>query len=409
MLKQKKILNLNIPKRYHREGGNMKRKGCIVLLLMITMILVLVGCSSNKEESKSGATTTKANVSADVTPLKEENDVPKDGIISKDQMSTIAGQKGTYYFNGKTKDGITYQWRYKGKQIQNPVEQNLLVECSSKGLDDVKKAAGNAPYALKVTLKKMNLAAPATLTLTLKEEWKADRILYCLNENGKLYQLDEGKIENKDGKSKISFVVTRAGGDFFVLGGSTASNETEEAEQTKQSESTTVTQTQQQQEETEQVQQTQQQEETKKQEVKETESKKHTCTIAIDCKTILDNWDDLNKKKEAYVPKDGWILKKQTVEFEEGETVFDILKRVLKENKIQMESSYTPMYGSYYVEGINQLYEFDCGKNSGWMYRVNGWYPNYGCSSYTLEDGDEVEWRYTCNLGSDVGDVYMGD
>lgn len=396
----------------------MKRlnKGFIVVAMLIVMLLVLVGCSSNKEEPKSGATTTKASVSADVTPLKEKNDVPKDGIISKDQMSTIAGQKGTYYFNGKTKDGITYQWRYKGKQIQNPVEQNLLVKCSSKGLDDIKKLAGNAPYALKVTLNKMNLAAPATLTLTLKEEWKADRILYCLNENGKLYQLDEGKIENKDGKSKISFVVTRAGGDFYVLGGSTASSEEEET--TKASETTKANTSQSQQvqepqdsqvEETQQAQQTEKVQETKKQEVKETESKKLTCTIAIDCKTILDNWDDLNKKKKDYVPKDGWILKKQTVEFEEGETVFDVLKRVLKENKIQMESSYTPMYGSYYVEGINQLYEFDCGKNSGWMYRVNGWYPNYGCSSYTLESGDEIEWRYTCNLGSDVGDVYMGD
>lgn len=52
------------------------------------------------------------------------------------------------------------------------------------------------------------------------------------------------------------------------------------------------------------------------------------------------------------------------------------------------------------------LYEFDCGKDSGWMYCVNGWYPNYGCSKYTLEDGDTVEWRYTCNLGRDVGDQY---
>lgn len=384
------------------------KRGFIVIALLISMLLVLVGCSSSKDESKSGATTTKANVSADVVALKEQNDVPKDGIISKDQMSTIAGQKGTYYFNGKTKDGIVYQWRYKGKQIQNPVEQNLLVECSSKGLDDVKKSAGNAPYALKVTLKKMNMAAPATLTLTLKEEWKADRILYCLNENGKLYQLDEGKIENKDGKSKISFVVTRAGGDFYVLGGSTASDEEESTESQTQVETTKAGQTQAQETEQQQAQDTkQQQQETQKEQ--ETKSKKLTCTIAIDCKTILDNWDDLNKKKEAYVPKDGWILKKQTVEFEEGETVFDVLKRVLKENKIQMESSYTPMYGSYYVEGINQLYEFDCGKNSGWMYRVNGWYPNYGCSSYTLESGDEIEWRYTCNLGSDVGDVYMGD
>lgn len=65
-------------------------------------------------------------------------------------------------------------------------------------------------------------------------------------------------------------------------------------------------------------------------------------------------------------------------------------------------------FKSYYVEGINQLYEFDCGKNSGWMYSVNGEYPNYGASSYNLKDGDKVEWRYTCNLGSDVGDKYEG-
>ena len=74
-----------------------------------------------------------------------------------------------------------------------------------------------------------------------------------------------------------------------------------------------------------------------------------------------------------------------------------------------MESKWTPMYNSYYIEGINQLYEFDCGDKSGWMYSVNGWYPNYGCSSYEVKDGDKIEWRYTCDLGSDVGDKYMGD
>ncbi len=45
------------------------------------------------------------------------------------------------------------------------------------------------------------------------------------------------------------------------------------------------------------------------------------------------------------------------------------------------------MYNSYYVEGIGNLYEFDCGSESGWMCKVNGWFPNYGCSSYTLSDG----------------------
>ena len=38
--------------------------------------------------------------------------------------------------------------------------------------------------------------------------------------------------------------------------------------------------------------------------------------------------------------------------------------------------------------------------------KVNGWYPNYGSSRYQLKDGDVVEWRYTCDLGNDVGGGY---
>ena len=68
-----------------------------------------------------------------------------------------------------------------------------------------------------------------------------------------------------------------------------------------------------------------------------------------------------------------------------------------------MESSYVPLYGTAYVEGIGNLYEFDCGEGSGWMYRVNGNYPNFGCSRYILQDGDTVEFRYTCDLGADIG------
>ena len=42
------------------------------------------------------------------------------------------------------------------------------------------------------------------------------------------------------------------------------------------------------------------------------------------------------------------------------------------------------------------------------MYKVNGWFPNYGCSSYYLEDGDTIVWTYTCNgLGADVGGVWL--
>ena len=71
-----------------------------------------------------------------------------------------------------------------------------------------------------------------------------------------------------------------------------------------------------------------------------------------------------------------------------------------------MEASWTPIYNSAYVEGIHNLYEFDCGALSGWMYKVNGWYPNYGCSRYQMKDGDVVEWRFTCDLGNDIGGGY---
>ena len=128
------------------------------------------------------------------------------------------------------------------------------------------------------------------------------------------------------------------------------------------------------------------------------------CTIEIRCDTILDNMENLTAGKESYVPANGCILSTSTVEFEKGETVYDVLSRVCSYAGIQMEASWTPLYNSYYVEGINNLYEFDCGNQSGWVYKVNGWFPNYGCSAYYLEDGDTLVWTYTCNgLGADVG------
>ncbi len=64
-----------------------------------------------------------------------------------------------------------------------------------------------------------------------------------------------------------------------------------------------------------------------------------------------------------------------------------------------MEFVDTPVYGSVYIEGIGNLYEFDAGPLSGWRYSVNGWYPNYGCSLYPLSPGDRVEWVYALDPG----------
>ena len=128
----------------------------------------------------------------------------------------------------------------------------------------------------------------------------------------------------------------------------------------------------------------------------------HTCTLTISCATILNNMDKLTKGKEALVPEDGIIFRTQEVTFYEGESVYDVLQREMKKNRIHMESSFTPMYNSAYIEGINNLYEFDCGDNSGWMYSVNGWFPNYGVSRYAVQDKDDIRFHYTCDLGRDL-------
>lgn len=129
-----------------------------------------------------------------------------------------------------------------------------------------------------------------------------------------------------------------------------------------------------------------------------------TCTVTIVCHAILANVNELSQSKLPYVPADGIILKQVTVSITPGETVFDALKRVCDRGNIQLEYSWTPVYDSYYVEGINHLYEFDCGPESGWMYQVNGVLPSYGCSSYELRGGEEIVWCYTCEgLGADVG------
>jgi hypothetical protein len=133
-----------------------------------------------------------------------------------------------------------------------------------------------------------------------------------------------------------------------------------------------------------------------------TDADELSCTIYISCAVLLDNMDMLDKDKHDLVPADGVILPVTTVTFEDGDDVFTLLQRVCRENKIHLEFSEDPIYSSAYVEGLNNLYEFDGGELSGWYYSANGWFPNYGSSRYVLEDGDVIEWHYSCDMGHDL-------
>ena len=129
---------------------------------------------------------------------------------------------------------------------------------------------------------------------------------------------------------------------------------------------------------------------------------KYTCTISIDCKTIIPKLKDMNPKLRKLIPEDGVILSGETVYFNEGDSVFDVLKRVCLELDISLEYSYVPAFKTVYIEGLADLYEFDGGNLSGWQYSVNGEYVMLGCSAKTVSDGDVIEWRYTCDMGRDL-------
>lgn len=130
-----------------------------------------------------------------------------------------------------------------------------------------------------------------------------------------------------------------------------------------------------------------------------------SCTISVSCAAILSHMDWLAPEKAGLVPADGCLLAATEATFSPGESVFDVLQRVCREQKLHLEFSNTPMYDSAYIEGIGNLYEFDCGAQSGWVYRVNGWFPGYGCSRYGVKDGDVIDWLFTCDYGADVGAV----
>lgn len=129
--------------------------------------------------------------------------------------------------------------------------------------------------------------------------------------------------------------------------------------------------------------------------VTQTTSSEINCSITIECKSILNNMDDLKKGHESYVPKNGVMLDNYKTTLKSKSTVYDLLKKACNDKGITYTAKDT-MY-SVYIVGINNIDEKDCGKDSGWMYSVNGSFPNVSVDSKKLKDGDKVVFTYTCS------------
>ncbi len=122
-----------------------------------------------------------------------------------------------------------------------------------------------------------------------------------------------------------------------------------------------------------------------------------TVTLSIRCDTIKDR-----EKVNRLIPDDGIILDTTTFTAAEGDTVYDVLMQAIRAEHIPLDNRGAK--GAAYIAGINALYEFDYGELSGWMYRVNGVFPDVGCESYHVSDGDKIEWLYTTDIGKDLSD-----
>ena len=68
------------------------------------------------------------------------------------------------------------------------------------------------------------------------------------------------------------------------------------------------------------------------------EIQSRTVTLEIRCDTVLKNYENLDDrlKSDEYVPPDGVILPATEYELFEGDTVFSVLSRAVREKKIQM-------------------------------------------------------------------------
>ncbi len=104
--------------------------------------------------------------------------------------------------------------------------------------------------------------------------------------------------------------------------------------------------------------------------------------------------------RAGHIPADGVLLREAVLPIAEGDTVYAVLTDAARIYGLHLDASGAP--GMMYLHGIGNIYEFDFGDLSGWLYAVNGETFSKGCDQYILADGDVIEWRYTLEMGRDL-------
>ena len=111
----------------------------------------------------------------------------------------------------------------------------------------------------------------------------------------------------------------------------------------------------------------------------------------------------------------GTIIPQTKVPFQSGENIAQVTIRLLEELGMGYTYSGT-LTSNFYLASIknftvnntyyDQMGEFDAGTGSGWMITLNDWFIDKSTAAFRVSDGDVIQWKYTCQVGKDIGDTY---
>lgn len=97
-----------------------------------------------------------------------------------------------------------------------------------------------------------------------------------------------------------------------------------------------------------------------------------------------------------------WIQPTVVYDQPEGTTAMDVFQQVLTANGYTYEAKDSYVQAITHPNGT-RVAEFSKGQNSGWLFRVNGEFPDVTMSDYQLSDGDVIEVLFTANYMDEPG------
>lgn len=120
-----------------------------------------------------------------------------------------------------------------------------------------------------------------------------------------------------------------------------------------------------------------------------------TVTLSVECHNAI----KAGSPEAMAIAPDGMILAPTPITVPNGATAYDVMQK----SGLVINAAWNPTLRTYYIKGIQGLGEKAVGRTSGWLYKINGTFPNVGLSLYEVQPGDVISFHYTVRQGDVPG------